>query len=334
MFRLVHFSILLCFFVQNTQSFLIVLPNSTIFLNCSLQLTCDFPIWRIGNDLYSSYGLSSVASPYSINDDGNLIIYNIQSDMNGTDIQCIKLFYDLNYTQFYLSPGNISKLIIANIPDQTLTPFYNLDPDCSVVIRWIAPFDNHKPIRHFLIRYSKNGFVSVINTTSPLLLFRFNNVTLGIVYTVQVAAVNLVGEGLYSSPLTFQIPHESPPLSCIVSSVSQNAVSVSWETSNLFTELMFNITYVLLYYSNNLDVMLIRTESSSEKLVSLKDNTRYFINVSSLVSGFEECITQSTCNLVVTTESKPTNTSFTTVCNVYFAIFCVFLYCVFDYLFA
>ena len=319
-----EFNILIffCYFVQYTQSYLIVLPNSTISINCSLLLTCDFPIWQIGDYFYSSYGLSSDVYPYSIDNDGNLIVTNVHFEMNGTDIHCIQLIYDLNDTQFYLSTGDNLKLIIASIPDQTLTPLYKFDPDCSVVVQWTAPFDNHKPIEHFLIRYTNDDFVSVINTTSTLLFYQFNNVTLGNIYTIQVAAVNEVGEGLYSSPLTFQIPLVSPSLTCIVNSVSQYGLSISWTTSSsFFTEPMFNITYMLHYYSHEFDEMVIRTDSSTENLVSLRDNTKYFINITSSVSGFEECLTHSSCNLVVTTESKPTSTSATLTCNTYFAIF-------------
>lgn len=318
----------LILFIQSSSS-IIVLPNSTITIDCSLPVTCDLPSWQVDGQVYSSYGLLAGVATYSILEDGGLSVNNIQSDMNGTVINCITLNSSADGA-FSLTRGTVSELIVAAIPDRTQTPDYSLIPGCSALIQWIAPFDNHKSILHYSILLTENSVTSMINTTNSTPTLQLDNIIGGVAYTVSVAAINLVGEGLHSVPLVFEIPSEAPTPLCKLDSVTQTSVSFSWiVSSDAFVDFTdFQVSYDLEIYGSDTAIQLITSNSTSHTFNSLMEGTKYYVNITSSVPGYTGCVTNSICSLEAVTDTKPGSAADNLRVNVYvfYLVFLILLF--------
>ena len=316
-------------FIQSVSS-IIVLPNSTITINCTLPVTCDLPSWKVNDKLYSAYGLQTDVETYSILENGGLSVNNIQSDMNGTNINCITLNYSSVDDQFSLSHGVVTELIVAAIPDRTQTPDYSIIIGCSVFIQWIAPFDNHKSILYYSISLTDNSNTSISNTSNTTPSLQLDDIIGGVAYIVSVAAVNVVGEGLFSAPLVFEIPDEAPQPFCVIDSVTQNSVSFSWTiSSDAFVDFPdFQVSYDIEIYSSENDRQMITSNSSSHTFNSLIADTEYYINVTSSVLGFTDCVYDSFCSLGAVTDPEPTSAgdSLKTHFYVFYLLFLILLF--------
>ena len=287
---------------------LITLPNTAVTINCTLNFTCDLPSWKINHRLYSSYSLENSQTPYSVVDFGNFFLDNINSDFNGTTISCLSVQYRSPSNLFYISQGLQTTIIVASIPDKTPTPSYYIMTGCTIHLEWSAPFDNHKPIQYYTILLIEGFNATIINTTSPVINYSLQNILGGVSYTVSIAAVNVVGAGLFSDPLTFGFPIISPRPLCRLIYVTSDSIYLSWTLSYSIADLPgLNLAFLIKYSSLDSGENSIVSNASSLLLTSLKQDTMYSINITSFIPGFSNCIFNSSCNLMASTNITPAN---------------------------
>ena len=287
---------------------LITLPDSSLTINCTLNVSCNPPSWKINDKLYSSFSLTNYQTPYSVVDVGNLFFNQIQPEINGTTLTCISVHYTSLLGQFVSTQGLQTTLIVASIPDQTQVPSFSILAGCIIRLVWSAPFDNHKSIKYYTILLVENGTTTVINTTLADTFYLFENISGGLTYTVSIAAVNIVGPGLFSDSLTFSYPINSPRPVCEVSSVTSDSISLTWSLSYDLSEYEeFSIIFKIKYGALNSDFHSLLLNKSSLVLTSLKPDTMYFINITSYIPGFSNCIFNSSCNIIASTNINPTN---------------------------
>ena len=287
---------------------LITLPNSAITINCTLNLTCDLPSWKINDRLYSSFALANSQAPYSIVDFGNVFFNQIQSEFNGTTLTCFSIKYTSFSQRFFASQGLQTTIIIASSPDKPQIPFYYIMPGCAIRLEWSAPFDNHKPIKYYIISLTENGNTTIINSSSTDIYYSLGNILGGVSYKVSIAAVNIVGTGLFSAPLTIRLPISSPQPLCEIGYVTSDSISLTWTLSYDGTEYQdFTLAFLINYATVDYGKYSILLNETSLLLTSLKHDTMYSINITTFIPGFSNCIFNSSCTLIASTNINPTN---------------------------
>lgn len=293
------------FFIHiGAQDSLIILPNSSVHLNCSLlDSSCLHPSWKIGGEFFSYYSLSnSLVHDHFVDADDLLIIDNIGSENNETKIMCVSLELNNQTNSFSVINGPETKLIVAAIPDRPERPDIMLSIGCTVIIQWNSPFDNHKPIKYYIISLVNDISSSFFNVSSMNTNYAISHLTGGFMYYVSIAAGNEVGIGMYSMTSNFEFPKQAPVPICDVISTNLNSIILSWNlpANSISDETLYNVTFVINYSGGSEEGLEITTDSTVS-LQSLIQNTQYIINVTSIVPDFINCIQNSTCTLFVTT---------------------------------
>lgn len=310
MFVLIAILISSCFYNIGAQNTIVILPNSSLQFDCNSDSSCS-SIQNAGKRIYSYYSLSnSFNNGHVVNIDGSLIIDNIGSEHNETMITCLSLEYTTLTDSFSQINGEETRLIVAAIPDRPDPPNIVLSHGCTCAVDWTAPFDNHKPIQHYVISLVGGLDTSEFTVLPSDLNYAIPDLNGGVGYSLSIAAVNEVGRSLDSMPANFEFPNQAPQPICNSVSTHSNSIQLSWDLppanaisgSSLF-EVAFEINY-----SGNGEEGTATSTGSFINLQSLTSNTEYSINVVAFVQGFTNCIQNSTCSLVVTTLS-PTEKS-------------------------
>ncbi|MBI0581574.1 MAG: pre-peptidase C-terminal domain-containing protein [Methanomassiliicoccales archaeon] len=98
-------------------------------------------------------------------------------------------------------------VISASVPDKVIGLSAIIEED-GVRLTWAAPDDGVLPITSFLI-YRSDGSGPELLTTVTGTVYLDEDVEVGVTYTYQVVAINLLGEGTVSDVVDAEVPEES-----------------------------------------------------------------------------------------------------------------------------
>ena len=118
----------------------------------------------------------------------------------------------------------------AAVPDAPSNLVETGQTQSVILIDWIAPSDNRAAISRYEVRIDSGTWTSTGMATTG---YRLTGLTPGTAYSITVRAVNSVGDGPASLPLTVQIIVASPPSVPIfpaIQTTGQTSLDIFWTT--------------------------------------------------------------------------------------------------------
>lgn len=219
-----------------------------VFGNTTLSLSWNSPLDDNGDDIidyvieYAENDQQFVSFLLGSTDQFSHVLSGLNNGSSYTvRIAAINSFATGNYST--------TSGIPATIPD-TPTNLSTTTGDRSIQLSWQAPSDGGRAILDYSIQYSSGNDTEVaLNTNSTTTDYTFNNLSSGIIYSFSVAAINIVGTGLYSSVITDVLAKEPDAPSGVVITELPAVLSLSWNApynggSNI-------LDYIIQYSNDN-----------------------------------------------------------------------------------